>query len=254
MHTSTRAAARHAATGLVAAVVCVLSVLLAGCATTGGGTSTAVVETIYAEAQGVSPEQMESRKAHDVAVLEWAVDLDLAEPWTESELRRNYDAGTGQTAFGATDMSFWDFYTERIGQTEDLLKTHIRDSISLDEVRTYYESHIEEFARQDILDVTVMPWQGGRAGDAYTLTIDEESVRLLQEQDDELIAAALELQQGEETLVDLDDDTYFQVTCTSRVDAGYEPFDDVTQAALSQLTTERFNIQIQQRLDTVDNG
>ncbi|MDO5737601.1 MAG: hypothetical protein Q4P15_14125, partial [Propionibacteriaceae bacterium] len=148
-----------------------------------------------------------------------------------------------------TGMTFWDFYTEYILHAENLLKKNVRDSLSIDEVRAYYGEHLDQFEKQDVVTVQVLPWQDGRAGESYVLTIDEDSVRVLQEQDDELIAAALGLEVGQEALVELTDGSYLQVTCTDRVDSGHDSFDDVTQAALSQLTTERFDAEVRKRID-----
>ncbi len=255
------AAARRIRGLVVATVVCALSALLPGCTPDDHDMISGAVDSIYEQAEGVTPEQRETREAHDVAVLDWAAELDLMEPRTAKQLMREYDAGakgqqanqSGEKGFGVTDMTFWDFYTERILHAEELLKAEVRDSLSLDEVRAYYDQHLDQFEKQDVVTVEVQPWQDGRAREPYALTIDEDSVRVLQEQDDELIAAALGLGIGEETLVELDDGSYLQVTCTSRVDAGHASFDDVTQAALSQLTTERFDTEVQERIDNPEN-
>lgn len=115
-------------------------------------------------------------------------------------------------------------------------------------MKAYYDEHLDQFERQDILILTIVPWQDGRAGDAYTLTLDEDSVRELQEHHDGLIAAALELEAGEESTVDLGVGSYLQVLCESRTDTSQLPFENVTQAALSQLTAQRFDAELQRRL------
>lgn len=241
--------------------MCALSALLAGCTPDNQDVIAGAVDTVYERAEGVAPAQRETRKAHDVAVLTWAAELDLVEARTAKQLSRDHDAGqqgkqetqSDKKPFGVTDMTFWDFYTEHVLRAEDLLKANVRDSLSLDEVRAYYDQHLEQFEKQDVVTVQVLPWQDGRAGEAYSLTIDEDSARVLQEQDDELVAAALGLEVDEETLVELPDGSYLQVTCTNRVEAGQESFDDVTQAALSQLTTERFDAEVQKRIGAAEN-
>lgn len=241
---------------LAATLVCTLSVLLAGCTPGDQGVIVGAVDSVYEQAEGVTPEQREMRELHDVAVLEWAAELELVEPRTAKQLKREYQE-THQTTeknFGVTSMTFWDFYTEYVLQAESLVKQEIRDSLTLDEVRAYYDQHMDEFEKQDVVTVRIQPWQDGRAREPYSLTIDADSVRVLQEQDDELVAAALELEVGEETLVQLDDGSYLQVTCENRVDAGHESFDDVTQAATSQLTTQRFVAEVQRRMDAIRNG
>ncbi len=260
MNPARPAATRRIPGLIVAAVVCALTGLLAGCTTDDHDVISGAVDSIYEQSEGVTPERRETREAHDVAVLEWAAELDLMEPRSAKQLKREYDAGeegqqasqSGEKGFGVTGMTFWDFYTERILQAEELLKKGIRDSLSRADVRAYYDQHLDQFEKQDVLTLKVQPWQDGRAREPYALTIDEDSVRVLQEQDDELVAAALELKIGEEALVELDDGSYLQVTCENRVDAGHASFDDVTQAALSQLTTERFDTEIQERIDAKD--
>lgn len=240
-----------------AAVVVVLSVVLTGCTPDNHDVIASAVSAVYDHSAGVTPQQRSAREASDVATLQWAAELDLARARTEKQLRAEYEAARGGAAsgekdFGVDDLDFWEFYTEEVLRVKGLLTSDMADSLSLADVEGYYNENLEQFEQQDVIVVDVVRWQDGRAGESSTLTIDAESVRLLQEQDDELIAAALELEAGQDALVELDGDVFYQLSCTSRTDGGHLPFDDVTQAALSQLATERVSAEIQRRMSAAE--
>ncbi|GAB3815546.1 hypothetical protein GCM10028820_13220 [Tessaracoccus terricola] len=231
----------------VVLVLTALSALLVGC----GAPSDAEVirQTVHAvhdEAEGVPGDARAAREAHDVAVLEWASEAGHQEPVTVDELRALQ--AEGSDPYGPTSLSFWNFYQEWLAAIEEDLRSDVRDSLGPDEVRAFYDENPEQFERQDRIVVTVVPWRDGRAGDSYSLTIDEDSVRRLQEANDLLVAAALELEEGEQVVVDLPDGTQLQVTCESRTDGDLVPFDEVVQAAASQLATQRYAAELERRI------
>lgn len=245
---------RAGALRLLVVLLCAVASLLAACAPASEAEVIAeAVRDIHDEAQGVADDRRTAHEDRDIAVLQWAAELDLAEPFSERELRREYDAAGGgqpgdERPYGVLDLSFWDYYRERVAQVEELVRSHVRDSLSMEDARSFYDAHPEAFARQDTIVVDVVPWSDGRAGAPWELTIDERSVRALQEQHDELVAAALELSAGEQAVVDLPDGTHLQVTCRERTDGGILPFDDVVQAALSQLATQEMDAELHRRI------
>ncbi|MDO5735920.1 MAG: hypothetical protein Q4P15_05550, partial [Propionibacteriaceae bacterium] len=84
-------------------LVCALSALLAGCTPDDNDVIVGAVDTIYEQAEGVSPAQRETRKAHDVAVLQWAAELDLVEARTAKQLRGEHEATQGGNAANQSD-------------------------------------------------------------------------------------------------------------------------------------------------------
>lgn len=206
------------------------------------------VHSVHDEAEGVPAEQRQDRERRDVAVLEWAAAEGHQDPVTFSELRDLHADGDGDP-YGATDLSFWNFYQEWLATIEEQLRSGIQDSLDETEVRAFYDEHPERFERQDTITVEVVPWRDGRAGDPYSLTIDETNVRQLQEQHDLVVGSALELQEGAQTTVELPDGSHAQLTCESRTDGGLVPFGEVVQAAASQLATQLYTEELNRRLD-----
>lgn len=151
-------------------------------------------------------------------------------------------------AYGARTMSLWDFYLEELELREQKLRTHVLAGLSLEEVRAYFDSHLDAFSRQDETTVKVTEWEDGRALASSELTIDAGNVRMLQEGDDALISAALDLTPGQQSTVQRRDGRFAQIECLSRTDGGVEEFDAVAQAAASQLATERFEAELLRRL------
>lgn len=241
----------------LAALVCAVASLLSACApATEAGVIAEAVRDIHDEARGVPDDRRRAHEDRDIVVLQWAAELDLAESFSERELRQEYDAAGGAQSddgrpYGVLELSFWDYYRERVAQVEELVRSHVRDSLSMEDARAYHDANPDEFARQDTIVVDVVPWSDGRAGQPWELTIDERSVRALQEQHDELVAAALVLDEGDQVVVDLRDGSQVQVMCRERTDGGTHPFDDVVQAALSQLATQEMGAEIERRLASI---
>ncbi|MGN5734919.1 hypothetical protein [Arthrobacter psychrochitiniphilus] len=234
----------------------ILMAWLTGCTAPppGGG---AVIDAVYVHAEGIHDGELAQRKAYDLAVFEWAAESGLAGVPSYSELEQDYtDAvssqvagkATGTGVYGARTMTLWDFYLEQVERRVQLLKPEIREALSMDEVREYYEQHPEAFKRQELITLKVTDWQGGRALSTREVVIDETNVRMLQERDDALISAALDLGQGELATVQRPDGSFAQLECLSRKDNGVQPLDAVVQAAASQLADQRFGSEVQRRI------
>lgn len=255
----------------IAVVGLVLAALLAGCsAAPGNAPESGVarsVQSIYAHAEGVRNNDLLKRQARDVAVFEWSAELGLGEPFMTRALEDDYaksvtsaapnstpvvpsaaaSVGT-DTAYGARVMSLWDFYLEEVERREQHLRNHLLEGLSLNEVRAFYDSHADDFSRQDEITVKVTEWEDGRALSSSEVTIDAGNVRMLQEGDDAVISAALGLTAGQQATVQRPDGRFAQLECLSRKDGGVEDFDAVVQAAASQLATERFEAGLLHRL------
>ena len=205
------------------------------------------ITAVHEQARGLSSQQQRDHRRSDRALLDWAVELGLADPFSRSQLSLpdEYDA------YGSRDQRLWDKYRDHIEQVSQSIRDHIRDNLHVDDVRKYYRQHPDEFSRQDAITVEVTEWEGTRAVATYRVDIDELSVRGLQERDDDVISAALQLQQDEQVNVDRADGRTAQVRCIRRTDAGVEPFDDVVQAAAARLADEMFTNRLAQRADTV---
>lgn len=233
----------------------VLFALLAGCSSPPQGVA-AAVDSVYAHAEGLQPDAVEARQARDIAVIEWADELDPGEPFSYSDIERAHaqqmaapesvDAA-GTVSYGARGTTLWDSYSEELEHREQLVKSSIRDTLTKDEVRGYYEQHLDQFSRQDPITVRVTEWQDGRAVSADEVEIDETNVRMLQEGDDAVISAALALAEGARTTIERRNGTFAQLECLSRADGGFKSFDAVVQAAASQLANQHFQVELQRR-------
>lgn len=225
----------------------VVSIALAGCASPSSEVAVAV-DAVYAQAEGVSPERADAGMRRDVAVLEWAIELGLEQPLTRGDIEEAYETGGAQSnPYGARGLTLWQYYQERVEEAAQLIRSELIAELSEDEVRAHYEQNQAAFARQDIIVIEVTEWEENRALSPYQVTIDADTVRTLQERDDEIIGAALELASGEQATVQRRDGRYAQVLCLSRDDGGVEPFDDVVQAAAARLADERFEAEVQRR-------
>lgn len=259
---------------VIAVVGLVLAALPAGCSSAPGSASAhgvaGAVQSIYAHAEGVRGDDLAKRQSRDVTVLEWSAELGLGEPFSARELEAGYAnsikptaphetpvppsaaAGVGDAgadaAYGARIMSLWDFYLEEVEGREQQLRSHLLKGLSMDEVRTFYDSQPDAFSRQDEITVKVTEWEDGRALASSEVRIDAGNVRMLQEGNDTVISAALGLTAGQQATAQRPDGRFAQLECLSRKDGGVEDFDAVVQAAASQLATERFEAELLRRL------
>ncbi|WP_162182071.1 hypothetical protein [Arthrobacter sp. PAMC 25486] len=259
---------------VIAVMGLVLAALLAGCSSAPGSAPApgvaGAVQWIYAHAEGVRDDDLVKRQARDVTVFNWSAELGLGEPFSARALEAGYansmtpagptmtpqgpsaaagvvDAGS-DGAYGARIMSLWDFYLEEVERREQQLRDHLLEGLSLDEVRTFYDSHADAFSRQDEIALKITEWENGRALASSEVTIDAGNVRMLQEGDDTVISAALGLTAGQQATAQRPDGRFAQLECLSRKDGGVEDFDAVVQAAASQLATERFEAELLRRL------
>ncbi|WP_156786342.1 peptidylprolyl isomerase [Microterricola viridarii] len=191
-------------------------------------------------------------------MIEWAIELGIEEPVARGDIERLYEAelsrapsggAASSRSFGVRGMTLWHFYLERVELNAQAISFGIRDELTVDEVRAFYEQNQAEFERQDLIAIEVTEWADGRALSSSEVTIDEDTVRTMQERDDAVISAALELAPGGRATVDRGDGRFAQLECLSREDGGVEPFDDVVQAASRQLATARFRTQLEARID-----
>lgn len=262
---------------VIAVMGLVLTALLAGCSSAPGSSpepgAAGAVESIYAHAEGVRDDDLLKRQARDVTVFEWSAQLGLGEPFSARVLESDYAnsmtptgptktpegpsaaAGVGDAgsdgAYGARITSLWDFYLEEVERREQQLRSHLLKGLSVDEVRAFYDSHSDDFSRQDEITAKVTEWEDGRALASSEVAIDAGNVRMLQEGDDAVIAAALDLAVGQQATVQRPDGRFVQLECLSRKDGGVEEFDAVVQAAASQLATQRFEAELLRRLGGV---
>lgn len=270
----TRVAGRAAGKGwaaraATAVVALLLTALLGGCSSAGSTTEPgASLASIYAQAEGVAGQDLAQRQARDATVFEWSAGLGLGEPFSAAAFTAAYvnstaaaapatsaepgvsaaPASAAPGAYGARTMSLWDFYLDEVELREQRIRSHLAEALTPAEVRVYYDSHQDAFSRQDEITVKVTGWEDGRALAPSELNIDASNVRMLQEADDALISAALNLTPGQQSTVQRPDGRFAHIECLSRTDGGVEEFDAVAQAAASQLAAERFEAELVRRL------
>lgn len=236
----------RAGAALVVAVALVASV--SACAAPARTVATEV-ETISEDSpQGPEGAAAVLRRERDVAILEWAVERGILEPSFSVQAAIRAERDSLGTRHGARDTALWAQYQDFIEQQSQALKNEIRDRQTVDDVRAYYAQHPEQFDEQDHLTVDVTEWEDGRAISTHSLEITAERVRELQEDDDQLISAALDLAQGQRTTVDRGGGRFAQVSCVTRTDAGTAPFDEVVQAAAAQLASDLFESELDDRI------
>lgn len=247
---------------VIAVVGCVLAAVLAACSPATVGTSPSAeiagsVQSLYAYAEGIRPEDQVRHQARDIAVLSWSAELNPDEPFSARALETAYanstapaapGASTAGSSHGARVMSLWDLYREDVERREQQLRDHIQQELPLAEVRAHFERHQGDFTRQDEITVRAAEWENGRALAASEVLIDASNVRMLQEGDDAVISAALTLTPGQQTTVQRPDGRFVVLECLARKDGGVENFDAVAQAAASQLATERFEAEVLRRV------
>lgn len=236
-------------TGAAVAVALVLATGITGCTMSAAG-ATADVSAIYEHAEGLSPDRAMEQQRRDAALFAWASERGLAEEFTRAELESAYADATDSSVVassGARNQSLWEFYRDYVEQQSQLIRDDIGRDLTIDEVRRFYDQHPEAFDRQDVLTIEVTEWEGPQAVHTRMIEINETTVRSLQEADDDVIAAALVLNEGEQVVVERGDGRSAQVRCVRRADAGIVPFVEVVQAAASQLTAQMFDAALTQR-------
>lgn len=232
--------------GPAAAAAVVMTGLLAGAAACSSPNAVSPeVAAVYAHAPGLSPERAEIGQRRDMAILEWAAELDLTGIEDRSAAAPSASA---RATYGSRDRDEWTRHQDRLEGLAQGIRNRIRDGLTIDEVREYYRSNPENFAQQDALRIEVIEWEGGRAVDTSTLEIDASNVRTLQEYDDQLVAVALALNEGDEQTVDRGHGRYARLRCLTRIDDGLIPFDEVAQAAAAQLAAATFDTELAERV------
>ncbi|WP_460802494.1 hypothetical protein [Microbacterium sp. GXF6406] len=213
---------------------------------------TEAVHAVYAQSQGLTAEQADAHRARDLAIERWAIEWELVEPFDLAALEGEYQASRATGGYGASASSLWEYFRLRVESDAQSIRDALADEQSMDEVEQYYDANPQSFERQDRLVIEVAEWEGTRAIGTSRTTIDETSVRALQEGDDAVIAAALDLEEGEQAVVDRGAGRQALITCLSRVETGLLPFEEVVQAAAFQLAEARFGEQLAQRMGAAE--
>lgn len=129
-------------------------------------------------------------------------------------------------------------YHTLLADLRHALIVYERDEISVEQAQQFYQAHPERFRRQGTIRVRITPWEGRRALESKEISIDDTTVRQAQEGNDEIIAAALELQPGEVVTVTDRAGNQTQVECLSAELGEVVPFDEVMQAGAQQLAEQ----------------
>ncbi|MHA3685275.1 peptidylprolyl isomerase [Leucobacter sp. HY1908] len=210
------------------------------------------INEAYARSPATGTKISEERRIHDIAVIDWAIENGAIE--TPFSLADATDTGPSRqgTGSGPREAGPWAKYQAFIDKQAQALRDEIRDDLTIEEVRAYYEAHPERFERQDDMTLEVTEWESERAADPYTVEISAANVRELQEQDDSLLSAALSLDQDEQSTIERGGGRFAQVRCVTRTDAGITPFSEVVQAAAAQHASELFSSQLSSRMAALD--
>lgn len=212
----------------------------------------AEIETIYAQDGSTSDPRRDAQQLRDEAVLRWAAELGVAPGFSAQELQLAHDDPAAGSGYGPREPNLWEFYRDHVEAQSQLIRDRLRAELTIDDVREFYDRHPDRFQRQDEMTIEITEWEGTRAVGTHVVELDEHSVRAAQEQDDAVIAAALELEEGGQTTVDRGDGRYAQVRCLSRAGVGAAPFDDVVQAAAAQFAAAIFEAELADRMQALD--
>lgn len=208
------------------AVLVVLSLILAG--------SWVVFSPLASQKNAFSTSQESVKRER--ALSQWAAELGI-DVSSDTQQSRPHNSQIGAPLPTASELK------------EDAITDAIRQKLSQEEVRSYYDAHLDQFARQDTLELTVTRWEKGRMVASSEVSLDDSNVRVLQEENDAVISAALDLHSGESATVPLTDDVYMQVECRRRESGGVYPFEDVAGAASQQLAREHFATELASRVN-----
>ncbi|MGF3056547.1 hypothetical protein [Microbacterium sp. YY-01] len=246
---------RSSRTAVIPRMLCragITAVLTVSIVTTAAACTPATVQhevaAVYEQAEGVVLDAKESAMERDIAIIDWAIEAGIIERFETAEFADDSAVPTNDTQFGAQTMTTWQRYRDYVEQLAQGLRDKLRDELTIDDVREFYQQHPEAFTRVDDVVIEVTEWHDGRAVETFSVEIDETTVRELQERDDAVIAAALDLAEGATVTVDRGDGRYALVRCVSRHDGGVMPFDDVVQAAAMQRADELFRQALEARL------
>lgn len=180
----------------------------------------------------------------DAAIFSWAVEIGVAQHFTLEDLEQV------SSPYGVRTSTQWEKYEDYRDQVTQQVRSAVRNALSLEDVRAYYQENLQVFAQQDPIELEVSEWEDGRVVSKRSVSIDETTVRMAQEQDDEVISPALQLEPGQEITVQRAPGQFAIVKCLSRGDGGYKAFDEVVQAASSQLSSSLFELELQARIAT----
>lgn len=231
-------------------VVGVLAVLflVSACAPTAGSENANFVDQVYAVTHQEKQEFAAEAKSRDLAVMEWANEEGISTVSSLDELLQMYPEAESPGSGQSDGIRTWNAYSRYVDDLESQLKENIRQHVSLDDARGYYNQNRAQFERQDQVKALVIPWEKGRATDPFELEIDGSNVKALEEHYGELIAMVNQMGEGERQVFNLPDGQTYEVEVLSKTDGGLYPFEDVVQAATFQLVDQRFEEELAKRL------
>lgn len=186
------------------------------------------IEQIYEKAQLAGIETSREDPAKDKAVLELLPRL-CAGKGAERSLIEELDSA---------DLE-WLAYRELLMSAEHALIGCARAEVTEEQAHEFYDEHLGNFDRQDVLSLDLDVWRDGAVTESTQWVVTEENIRTLHEQHDEVLSQSLALMPGEETLVTRSDGSSVMVRCTDRVEMGQYPFEEVQAAAAQQLAQQR---------------
>lgn len=218
---------------------------------------------LYVNGEAVQEEEMalleeDARRAVQMKVLQqWAEECEGVEHFSYENMLRQMEEenqsraeqkAAGEVIYGIPEYTPLQYYNDQMGNYERLLKEEISRSAPEEELLDYYEEHIEEYRQVGEIQAELSIREDGRVISEQEISLDAYNYRTLSEQNEELVAALVELPEGEVKSWLDEYGMEWTLLCTGREEDTYEPFADVRGAVLEQYATEQLKLGLEERI------
>lgn len=218
---------------------------------------------LYVNGEAVSEGEMallqedEDQAVRMKVLQQWAEEYEGVEHFSYENMLRQMEEenqsraerkAAGEVVYGMLEYTPLQYYNVQMGNYERLLKDEISRSVPEEELLDYYETHIEEYQQIGEIQAEMTIREGGQVVSEQEISLDAYNYRTLSEQNEELVAALVELPElGTYSWTD-GYGMEWTLLCTNRTENTYEPFEDVRGAVLEQYANEQLKQGMEERI------
>ena len=187
---------------------------------------------------------------------QWAQELGLADPFSYEELMEELSEENGRRAelkenggvvYGVVEYSPLQYYNITMGEYEQMLRDELLSQTGEDELRAWYQEHLENYREIGEITAEVTVRSDGRVINQQEVLLAPDTYRSLSEGNELLVMMLENLWEGQEASWTDESGLEWTAVCTGRTEDTYQPFEDIQGAVGAQYAAERLARELDKR-------
>lgn len=190
------------------------------------------------------------------ALQQWATQLGLTGPFSyeklmeemaEENARRVAVKESGGVIYGVVEYTPLQYYNITMGEYERLLREELLSQAGEEDLRAYYQEHLENYREMGELTALVTVRSGGQVVSEQEVLLAPDTYRSLSEGNELLVMHLENLWTGQEATWTDEYGMEWTALCVSRTEDVYQPFEDIRGAVGQQYAAHQLALELDRR-------